>query len=79
MIATDVGGANEVIESDVNGILIEPDDTEAIRREVVGLYRDSERREKMADAGMRSVRERFTAEQMVERQYALYRDWMGQN
>ena len=79
VIATDVGGANEVIESGVNGILIEPDDTEAIRREVVGLYRDRDRRKKMAEAGMRSVRERFTAEQMVERQYALYRDWMGQN
>jgi glycosyltransferase involved in cell wall biosynthesis len=76
VIATDVGGAREVIENGVNGILIEPNDPEAISREVVRLYKETETQLEMARKGMNSVQERFTAEQMVEHQMALYGKWM---
>jgi glycosyltransferase involved in cell wall biosynthesis len=76
VIATDVGGAREVVENGVNGILIKPNDIGAIRREVVRLYNDSEFRFDIAKKGMQSVHERFTAEQMVERQVALYEKWI---
>lgn len=76
VIATDVGGANEVIENGVNGILIAPDDPEAIRREGVQLYNNVETRNEIARKGMRSVHERFTAEQMIERQIVLYEKWI---
>jgi len=76
VIATDVGGASEVVENGVNGILIGPDDTEAIRRETMHLYRDANKRNELANVGMVSVRERFTAEMMVERQFALYESWI---
>lgn len=79
VIATDVGGANEVIEGGVNGILIEPNDIEAISGEVTRLYRDEELRLEIADAGRANVRANFTAEQMVERQFALYESWLGQS
>ena len=76
VIATDVGGAREVIESSVNGILIAPDDADAIYREAIRLYNDAETRYEMARKGMRSVHERFTAEQMIEHQMSLYEKWM---
>jgi len=76
VIATDVGGAREVIENGVNGILIDPDDSEAIYRKAVWLYNDPESRNEMARKGMRSVHERFTAEQMIEHQMSLYKTWM---
>lgn len=76
VIATDVGGAREVIDDRVNGVLIEPNNVPAIRREVVHLFNDAEPRFEMAREGMRSVHDRFTAEQMVERQMELYEKWM---
>ncbi len=76
VIATDIGGAREVIENGVNGILIESDDRDAIAREVVKLYRSDDARIKMAAAGMSSVRERFTAERMVEQHLSLYNCWL---
>lgn len=79
VIATKVGGAAEVIENDVNGILIEPDDPQAIAREVIRLTGDEKLRSVIADRGMTSVRERFSAETMVERHLELYKKWMDED
>ena len=79
VIATKVGGAAEVIENDVNGILIEPDDPQAIAREVIRLAGDEKLRSVIADRGMTSVRERFSAETMVERHLELYKKWMDED
>lgn len=76
VIATNVGGAREVVENGVNGILIEPDDVDAIHREVRRLYDEIEPRFEMARKGMYSVQERFTADRMVDDQLALYEKWM---
>ena len=76
VIATDVGGASEVVDNGVNGILIDANDTDSIHREVIRLFRDEPFRKAMAKAGMVSVRERFTVSQMVERQLALYKKWL---
>jgi glycosyltransferase involved in cell wall biosynthesis len=78
VIATRVGGAEEVIEDGVNGILIPPDDSEAIYRETMSLYKDPELRDAIAKRGMISVRERFTADQMVDRFIGLYENWMNE-
>ncbi len=75
VIATDVGGASEVIESGVNGILIPADDRDAIASEILNLQRDENLRKAIAASGMASVRERFTAEKMVERHLELYKSW----
>ncbi len=76
VIATDVGGAREVIDDGVNGILVKPNDIDGLHREIVRMYRDAEPRLEMARKGMESVHERFTARQMVERQMELYEKWM---
>ena len=76
VIATDVGGANEVIKNDVNGLLIEPDNTDAIHKAVLRLYNDRELLGRISGAGSKSVRERFTARQMVDRHMELYSQWL---
>ena len=78
VIATRVGGAEEVIEDGVNGILIPPDDPEAIYRAALRLWGDSELRDAIARRGMISVRERFTADQMVDRLIGLYKSWVNE-
>jgi len=79
VIATKVGGAAEVIENELNGILIDPDDTQAIAREVLRLAGDAKLRRDIADRGTHSVRERFSAEKMVERHLELYRKWVDES
>jgi glycosyltransferase involved in cell wall biosynthesis len=75
VIATDVGSAREVIEDRVTGILIEPNDTDAICREAVRLFNEAEVRLDMARKGVYSVRERFTTERMIDRYMELYEAW----
>jgi glycosyltransferase involved in cell wall biosynthesis len=76
VIATDVGGAREVVDDGSNGYLIQPNDTDAIRDKVLMLYREPHLREKIANAGRQSVRERFTIERMVDEQFQLYKSWL---
>lgn len=78
VVATDVGGAREVIENGSNGFIIEPDDPEAIAREALRLAGDEKLRRKIAERGMMSVRDRFSAETMVDRHIKLYSDWMNE-
>jgi glycosyltransferase involved in cell wall biosynthesis len=76
VIATRVGGADEVIESGVNGILVRPDDVDALHHEIMGLYRDPEMRASIAKNGRASARERFTADRMVDNLLDLYNRWV---
>lgn len=77
VIATNIGGAAEVIENGVDGILIDPNDIDAIAREVIDLATDVNSRSEIAERGRRNVRERFSAEMMVERHIELYEKWMS--
>lgn len=76
VIATDVGGAGEVIEDGVNGILIEADQPDAIYTQAVRLLSDERLRRELAHAGLHSVCKRFSADQMVDKLFALYQKWM---
>ena len=77
VVATNVGGANEAIESGRNGVLIEPNDIAAIVEHVVRLGRDAKERELLGNAAQQKVAEHFTADKMVDEQYELYRKWLG--
>lgn len=76
VVATNVGGASEVIVGGENGLLIEPNDVAAISNEVIRLSRDPELRRRFGDAGRKTVTGNFTAEKMVERQFELYERWL---
>ncbi|HQZ97965.1 MAG TPA: glycosyltransferase family 4 protein [Pyrinomonadaceae bacterium] len=77
VVATNVGGANEVIVSGENGVLIEPNNVSAISNEVIRLSRDPELRRQLGVAARKTVTESFTAERMVERQFELYQKWLA--
>jgi len=72
LVSTNVGGASEVITHDETGLLIPAADPSAIVEAVQTLYSDPEKRHRIAAAGQASVRERFTAERMVQCQIAIY-------
>lgn len=78
VIATKVGGAEEVVENDQNGILIDPDRPEQIVRAALSLYEDCDRRKELGRTARSSVVARFSVERMVNRHFELYKKWLGE-
>ena len=72
LVATDVGGASEAVTSRETGMLVPPAAPAAISEAVLELYQDPGLRGKIAAAGQKNVRERFTVERMVGKQIECY-------
>lgn len=67
VIATDVGGTSEVVEHRKNGILIPPDDENALRDALQELIHNPELRRELALQGQKVIQERFGLERMIEK------------
>jgi N-acetyl-alpha-D-glucosaminyl L-malate synthase BshA len=73
-VATNVGGIPEVIEDGKTGLLAPAGDVEALSRAVEVLIRDPARRAAMGRAAQSRARKRFSADVIVRRYEALYRN-----
>jgi glycosyltransferase involved in cell wall biosynthesis len=71
-VAFDADGTREVVIPEETGCLVQPGDTWGIAAAVNHLLADSERRERMGQAGRRFVDPTFRAETMVLQMAALY-------
>jgi glycosyltransferase involved in cell wall biosynthesis len=72
VVATRTGGIPEVVADGETGVLVPPRDAEALASAIVGLLRDPDRRRQFAAAGLARVRERFSADRMVDQTLAVY-------
>jgi N-acetyl-alpha-D-glucosaminyl L-malate synthase BshA len=72
-VATSVGGIPEVIEDGVSGVLVPPGDCDALGRAVEALIQDRQCRVALGQAGQQRARALFSAEAIVPRYEALYR------
>jgi glycosyltransferase involved in cell wall biosynthesis len=72
MIATDVGGARDVLGDSLRGILVPAADASALVRAIHGLLLDAEKRGVMADAGSRHVRENYSVSALSRQLAELY-------
>ena len=59
VLSTAISGVPELIEDDVNGVLIQPDDAEALARELARLITHPDLRRRLGAAGEKRVREAF--------------------
>jgi glycosyltransferase involved in cell wall biosynthesis len=59
IVATDVGGTREILEHERTGLLVPPEDSQAIARCVSRLLRDGPLRESLAAAAHASIVDRF--------------------
>ena len=76
LVVTDVAAASEVVTHGETGMLVPARDPAAIVEAVRALHRDPAATRRMADAGQRSVRERFTIDRMVSQQVECYHRWL---
>lgn len=74
VVATDVGGTSEVVARDETGLLVPPEDPQALAQALDRVLEDRALAARLGTAGRaRVVREGFTREAMIARTRAIYR------
>jgi glycosyltransferase involved in cell wall biosynthesis len=74
VVATPVSGIPELVEDDVNGLLVPPEDPRALADALVRLHADPALGDRLAAAGRATVRERFDGERLAGALAALFRE-----
>lgn len=72
VVASAVGGIPEVITSGVDGMLVPPADPPALAGAIGSLLRSADLRERIGEAGYRTVRDRFSIDAQVRRIEIVY-------
>ena len=72
VIGCNAGGMPEVVSHGVNGLLVEPGDTQQLTDAILQLGMNGDLRQQMGEAGKRIFEEKFTAKRMAEESFALY-------
>ena len=74
VIATDVGGNRDILESGVDGLLVAPDDPVALAESIRSLLADGERRHAFGLAARRKILADFTVTHMLDEYERLYQE-----
>ena len=74
VVATAVSGIPELVEHEVNGLLIPPDDPEALADALLRLHHDPELTATLTRNGRETVAERFDGELLADRLASLFRE-----
>ncbi len=72
VVATRTGGIPEIVVEGETGVLVPPEDPEALAVAVCALLGDTPRRRTFGEAGRRRVNDHFTVEVMMERMTRAY-------
>jgi glycosyltransferase involved in cell wall biosynthesis len=73
VVASDVGGLPEIVEDGVTGIVVQPDDAEALAAALLELLRDPARAAAMGAAGRDRALAAFSQDRCTDRVEELYR------
>ena len=74
VVATGVGGVPDLVVSGDTGLLVPPDDPDALARAIQSLLDDVEMRDRLGRAGRRRVVPAYNAERLLEDIDLLYRE-----
>lgn len=74
VIATNIGGASDLIISGDNGILVPADDSIALGNELIALIQNHQMRSRIAGAARSHILEHNTFEKISEQHYVLYKE-----
>jgi glycosyltransferase involved in cell wall biosynthesis len=77
VVATRVGGVEDVVEDGVTGLLVRPGDTHALAERLALLAADPERRRSMGETGRAQMLERYAVSRLVDDVDRLYRDLLA--
>jgi glycosyltransferase involved in cell wall biosynthesis len=77
VVATDVGGNAEAVEDGITGLLVPPEDPDALSAAVLRLLSDPFQAKAMGAAGRSLVAEKFTTEAMMNQIAGAYRSLLS--
>jgi len=72
VVATAVDGTPEVVIDKKTGLLVPPKDVDKLAEAIVSMFKNPERRKKMAENGYRLFKEKFTINKMLKRYEEAY-------
>ena len=79
VVATNVEGVPELVNTGKTGVLVEPKDVKAIAKGIIHFLDDEKSAEKMGEAAAESIHADFTADAMVKNLEKLYEDLVFEN
>jgi phosphatidylinositol alpha-1,6-mannosyltransferase len=79
VVAGLIGGIPEMVENGVNGILVNPNDSNGVAEVIVDLLRDNDRRNTMGENGLSRVLNEFTEINMAKKTLEVVKDILGTN
>ncbi len=71
-IVTNVGGNPSLVDDNINGILISPQNVNELTEKLIDLLQNDERRKKYAENASQKVREKFSIAKMIKEYEMLY-------
>jgi len=74
VIATMSGGAPEIVQDGITGVLVPPRDPQAIARAALRMLQDSKIRQEMGRAGQRRAQEHFSLDRNIRETQAVYEE-----
>ncbi len=75
VISTDVGGCNEIIKNNKNGILIKKNNYNQLSKAILYIYKNKKLSEKISNCGYKTVKKEFTLKKTIdghENEYLKY-------
>ncbi len=72
VVGFEAGGVPEAVVHDESGLLVPPEDTEALRDAIASLMDDSERRQQLGARGRQRMLDEFSIETMTDKHVELY-------
>jgi len=79
VISTRVGGIPELVQDQITGILVDPEDAEALANAIRKLLVDDELAHAMARAGLQRVRDQFNLTKNANKLFGHFRKYIGRN
>jgi glycosyltransferase involved in cell wall biosynthesis len=76
VIASHVGGISDLVKNEENGLLVPPEDAEAIGRSILILHSSPMKRKEMGERG-KAIAVEYGADSMVQKIDRLYRELVG--
>ncbi|UCE67740.1 MAG: glycosyltransferase [Candidatus Zixiibacteriota bacterium] len=77
IVATAVGGINEIIENDVSGLLVAPGDARSLADSCIKIFNDLDQREKLGIEAKNRIEVEFTVDIQKNRMLKLYQEIMN--
>lgn len=79
VVASRIGGVEEVVQDRITGILVPPNDPQALAEAIEAVLADEELSAAMGEAGYQQARQLFCAEKNVQQTMTVYEKLLGES